>query len=93
MHRLGTSFSPARNGRLRIHFQLHCLSNLNALIALRQATQCGSGTAAWKNSDDLPSPDVLAQEIADDLQIALERSGGALRRRHCEGGIRSGRDY
>jgi type I restriction enzyme M protein len=26
-----------------------------------------------KDSDDLPAPDVLAQEIADDLQAALEQ--------------------
>jgi type I restriction enzyme M protein len=26
-----------------------------------------------EDSDDLPSPDVLAQEIADDLQAALEQ--------------------
>jgi type I restriction enzyme M protein len=25
-----------------------------------------------KDTDDLPTPDVLAQEIADDLQAALE---------------------
>lgn len=26
-----------------------------------------------EDSDDLPAPDVLAQEIADDLQTALEQ--------------------
>jgi type I restriction enzyme M protein len=26
-----------------------------------------------EDSDDLPTPDVLAQEIADDLQTALEQ--------------------
>ena len=28
-----------------------------------------------EDSDDLPDPDVLAQEIADDLQTALEQFG------------------
>jgi type I restriction enzyme M protein len=28
-----------------------------------------------EDSDDLPDPDVLAQEIADDLQTALDQFG------------------
>jgi type I restriction enzyme M protein len=35
--------------------------------------------------DDLPEPDVLAQEIADDLQTALDQFGaiaGELKKRH-----------
>ena len=29
--------------------------------------------SSLEDSDDLPEPDVLAQEIADDLQTALEQ--------------------
>jgi type I restriction enzyme M protein len=31
-------------------------------------TSSGSATRAWKTGDDLPDPDLLAQEIADDLK-------------------------
>src|SRR6266478_7999192 len=33
----------------------------------------GSETKAWKKSENLPDPDVLAQEIVEDLEAALEQ--------------------
>ena len=39
----------------------------------RQLQQCGWVVQDYEDSEDLPEPDVLAQEIADDLQTALEQ--------------------
>ena len=39
----------------------------------RASTSSGSRTRAWRTRDNLPPPDVIAQEIVDDLEAALEQ--------------------
>lgn len=46
-------------------------SHINAAtIKARMKTQ---GDKSLEDSDDLPDPDVLAQEIVDDMQTALDQ--------------------
>ncbi len=37
------------------------------------STSSGSGTTSLADSDNLPPPDVIAQEIVEDLEAALEQ--------------------
>jgi len=47
---------------------------LNSSAATRQApTFSGSRTNPWKHRTTLPDPDVIAQEIVEDLEAALEQ--------------------
>ena len=40
------------------------------------STSSGSRTRAWRTTDNLPDPDVLATEIAENLEAALEQFRG-----------------